>query len=112
MPDLPEALSVFRVAGMFLGLRPGEKLYEELILEGSEERTVHEDVFVATPQTIDRVAMIKKIDQLLDSAQQGRESECLRILMQLASHSDTAQDSAIARSIGGICALPQPSIAL
>ena len=59
------------------GLRPGEKLYEELLLDGEEEATMYRSIFIARPtqydihrlredigvllQADDKVAVLKKI---------------------------------------------------
>ena len=69
---------------VFSGLKTGEKLYEELILEGSEVRTLHEDVFVTIPQAFDYEDVLKSISILVDHAGFGNEEECRRLLWHLA----------------------------
>ena len=36
----------------FTGLRPGEKLYEELIITGSEKQTQYESILIAQPKEL------------------------------------------------------------
>jgi FlaA1/EpsC-like NDP-sugar epimerase len=56
----------------YTGLRPGEKLYEELLTDGEEIRsTVHEKIKVAARETIDRAPFIAKMHRLLDSLERG-----------------------------------------
>ncbi len=59
------------------GLRPGEKLYEELILEGSEQHTVHDDVFVAVPDSFDPHRTLENINAVLEAAIEGHDTEAL-----------------------------------
>ena len=46
------------------GLRPGEKLYEELSKSEEDVRTVHEKIFVAKPLEIDFAHLKGKLDTL------------------------------------------------
>ncbi len=67
----------------FVGLRPGEKLFEELILEGTESATTHNDIFVATSATLPTSEIAEKIDRLLEFAEQGNASSSIAILKYL-----------------------------
>lgn len=82
---------------IYTGLQPGEKLYEELILEGVEEKTQHEDLFVATPQDIDAPALMRSVSGLLDLAYAGEEAKCLQRLRSLIVHTadENATDSRV-----------------
>lgn len=56
----------------FVGLRPGEKLYEELLTE--EEgltKTVYEKIFVGQPQPIDRQSLQNSMDRLKQGSSTG-----------------------------------------
>ena len=51
----------------FTGLRPGEKLYEELLLDESEEKTKYSSIFIAKPTAYDIVKLVRDIETLLDA---------------------------------------------
>lgn len=63
----------------FTGLRPGEKLYEELLLsEEGIEGTRHKSIFVGKPMELDYdelIGKIKELEESLDNTQ--RIKECL-----------------------------------
>ena len=50
---------------VFSGLRPGEKLYEELLLDESEQKTKYSSIFIAEPTKYDIVQLTKDIEVLL-----------------------------------------------
>ncbi len=57
---------------VFTGLRPGEKLYEELLTDGEEiKETLHQKIKVAGMAVIDWPSVLKNLDQLLIQLQQG-----------------------------------------
>ncbi|MGJ0353751.1 UDP-N-acetylglucosamine 4,6-dehydratase (configuration-retaining) [Aliarcobacter cryaerophilus] len=49
----------------FCGLRCGEKLYEELLIEDSDKKTQYESITVASPTFFDIEELNKKIEELL-----------------------------------------------
>jgi len=51
----------------FTGLRPGEKLYEELLLDESEQKTKYSSIFIAKPTQYDIVKLTSDIDTLLEA---------------------------------------------
>jgi FlaA1/EpsC-like NDP-sugar epimerase len=51
----------------FCGLRPGEKLYEELLINDSDKKTAYESITVASPTIFDIEELNIKIEQLLSS---------------------------------------------
>ncbi len=53
---------------VFSGLRPGEKLYEELLLDESEEETRYSSIFIAKPTKYDIVTLTGDIETLLEAA--------------------------------------------
>ena len=67
-------LSGFRpdvdIAVEYTGLRPGEKLYEELLLsEEGLEKTPNNLIFIGHPEKIDPVAFSKKLEVLYEAAE-------------------------------------------
>ena len=58
------------------GLRPGEKLYEELLMdEEGMTNTDHEKIFIGKPSIIDIDELRTKIDDLLNVCQNGTEAD-------------------------------------
>lgn len=49
----------------FCGLRPGEKLYEELLINDSDKKTEYESITVASKTSYDIEELNKKIDELV-----------------------------------------------
>ncbi|MCX6051221.1 MAG: nucleoside-diphosphate sugar epimerase/dehydratase [Campylobacterales bacterium] len=54
----------------FTGLRPGEKLYEELLIDETESKTEYESITVAKPTLYDIDILNKDIEELLACANQ------------------------------------------
>jgi len=52
----------------FTGLRPGEKLYEELLIDDSDAKTDYDSITVAPPTLYDIDKLNKDIDELLNSS--------------------------------------------
>jgi len=52
---------------VFTGLRPGEKLYEELLLDESEQKTKYRSIFIAKPTFYDMRKLSCDIDALLQA---------------------------------------------
>jgi UDP-N-acetyl-D-glucosamine 4,6-dehydratase len=50
---------------VFTGLRAGEKLYEELLLDESEQKTKYSSIFIARPTLYDIDKLNIDIEQLL-----------------------------------------------
>jgi len=49
----------------FVGLRPGEKLYEELLIDESDKKTIYDSIFVAKSTHYDIEKLNKDIEELL-----------------------------------------------
>jgi len=52
---------------VFSGLRPGEKLYEELLIDESDAKTEYESITVAKPSHYDMEQLNKDIEELLET---------------------------------------------
>jgi len=80
---------------VFTGLRPGEKLFEELFRDGENyRRTRHEKIFVTNGEPVSAVApsrggntdeadLNKLVDQLLQTAEKGQPEEIRRLLQAI-----------------------------
>ena len=71
---------------VFSGLKPGEKLFEELLLEGHESRTDHDDVFELIGGIKDSASVLAKIDFMIEAATDGRMIEAVHFMWSLAKH--------------------------
>lgn len=71
----------------YIGLRPGEKMYEELLMPGELEqmtRTDHERIMIAPPTTLDETAVTRLVDQLANNKDENprRARELLEMLVE------------------------------
>lgn len=62
----------------FTGIRPGEKLHEELVYDREGKERAHEKIFVARCGGIDRTALMYDVDRLIQLAEDGERPERLR----------------------------------
>jgi FlaA1/EpsC-like NDP-sugar epimerase len=68
----------------FTGLRPGEKLFEELFLDDEHyQRTLHEKIFVSRNGTGPASTLEQKIGKLLTTAEAGETAEMIQVLHDL-----------------------------
>ena len=65
------------------GLRPGEKLYEELLIGENPEPTEHARIMRAQEEYIDWTQLQAPLQQLTDSARHGEDTQMLKTLHQL-----------------------------
>ncbi len=61
----------------FTGLRPGEKLYEELLIDEADAKTEYQSIMIAKPTKFD----INKLNQLIE--QLLNEDDKIKILKQI-----------------------------
>ena len=66
-----------------VGLRPGEKLYEELLIDGESLPTSHPLIFRAKEKSLDNQKLFEKVDKLLNFLNDYKTSESLNILKEL-----------------------------
>ena len=68
----------------YVGLRPGEKLYEELF-HGSEQAdpTSMDGILAAAPRVSESELLLPQIERLLETAKNGATAEALRLLQQV-----------------------------
>ncbi|MDF1719233.1 MAG: nucleoside-diphosphate sugar epimerase/dehydratase [Minwuia sp.] len=82
----------------FTGLRPGEKLYEELLHNSeTDDATAVEGVFLASPRAVDLAILRRALDELMAHARARRTDRTLTLLKELvpefkAEVERTAQD--------------------
>ncbi|GAX86862.1 UDP-N-acetyl-D-glucosamine 4,6-dehydratase [Lebetimonas natsushimae] len=64
----------------FIGLRPGEKLYEELLIDEADKKTKYKDIFVAKATFYD----IKKLnDQIENLLQKNIKQDIIKLLREM-----------------------------
>jgi O-antigen biosynthesis protein WbqV len=97
------ARQMIRLAGLrpdidvkitFTGMRPGEKLREEL-LHAAEALmpTEHKDILLAAPRTADAALIARAIDELAEHARAGRTAEVLEGLHRLVPEYQNGAES-------------------
>jgi FlaA1/EpsC-like NDP-sugar epimerase len=69
---------------VFTGLRPGEKMYEELLTEGEEVKsTLHEKIKIAKAASVDWQALLDKIERLIDMLRCGSPSDIVNKIKEI-----------------------------
>lgn len=67
-----------------VGLRPGEKLYEELLMNNDELRkTAHNKIFIDKPETISLIKLKKQIDDLMSVTKLGNKNMLIDKLKEI-----------------------------
>ena len=69
-----------------IGLRPGEKLYEELLMDSERDkmtRTAHNKIFVAPPIPIEEDVFATQLAALYDSAQANDQEAVVSALVEI-----------------------------
>jgi len=74
---------------IFTGLRPGEKLFEELFAEGENLRTTaHQSIRLAHARPIERVELLACMVELASAAQAGQQNALRPLLKRLVPEYD------------------------
>ena len=71
------------------GLRPGEKLYEELMLDSEQDRmtkTAHDKIFIAPPMQIDLAAFYEELQNLRHDAEHNDEGVVLSLQSMVGTY--------------------------
>ena len=74
------------------GLRPGEKLYEELLIEAESQPTKHPLIFRATERSINPKDLWPRLDQLEEALKFQNHEKVLEILAELVPEWKKAQN--------------------
>ena len=85
------------IAIKFVGLRPGEKLYEELFHDAeSLALTDNAAIRLATPRVADRDVLVRAIDEICAAARENDNESCRSLLARLVPefHSDAPDTNA------------------
>ena len=68
---------------VFTGLRPGEKLYEELLVDAHAEKTSHPLIYKANEKFIHLPIIKEKLDQLEEAIKKQDSKEIKKIMLFL-----------------------------
>jgi UDP-N-acetyl-D-glucosamine 4,6-dehydratase len=68
---------------VFSGLRPGEKLYEELLIDDADLKTKYSSIMVSQNPPVDYASLLEKIENL-----QGNQKELLKKLKEIVPEFD------------------------
>ena len=63
-----------------IGLRPGEKLYEELLISGDEDATDNKKIFISKESFIDKYDLEKILEELNECAKEQDDLKAINIL--------------------------------
>ena len=67
----------------FTGLRAGEKLYEELLIDETEKKTQYENITIGRATYLNWQQLTKQIDSLLSSVERHDRWELLRAVKNI-----------------------------
>ena len=68
---------------VYTGLRPGEKLYEELLIDAEALPTENKKIFKATEKSSFKNISEEKLEQLIDCSKENNLEMSLRLLKEL-----------------------------
>ena len=73
---------------IFTGLRPGEKLYEELLIDDKSEKTLHEKIQLVKDKGLTWGSISKYLDRLEDAIRDENLNECKTIFSETVTGYD------------------------
>ena len=79
----------------YTGLRPGEKLYEELMMDEEQDkmrRTQHNKIFVASPRSIDLAEFYGQLQELAAAAEHNDEGVVQQLAKMIPTFTPTRQN--------------------
>ena len=68
---------------VYTGLRPGEKLYEELLIDAKSEPTMHPLIFKAKEKSIPYIELMPKIEKLKENLFRANIEQVFSIMSEL-----------------------------
>ena len=68
-----------------IGLRPGEKLYEELLIDKNSKKTSHPLIFKGIEKSPSLNSIKSKLERLQDSLELEKKSESIQILKSIVT---------------------------
>ena len=77
-----------------IGLRPGEKLYEELLIDDESEKTIHSRIKKAREYSMPFDQLERDVTEMLNASNAGDEQVAIRLLKQLVPEYGADQDPA------------------
>ena len=67
------------------GLRSGEKLYEELSIEGAEQTTLHSYIYITKPTKVSSRLILEEVDELLALSKTNNDQKVINKLLEISS---------------------------
>lgn len=82
----------------FTGLRPGEKLFEELIITGSEKHTQYESIFIAQPKDMNCQVTFAKFKEIFGILNDRNDEKIIKLISQLVPEFKHRRDNSNSNS--------------